>query len=87
MSFRPVKSETLATSTMKGAGVQLHRAFGFHKPREFDPFLLFDDFRGDHPSQFTYRAFQRCSCCFVLAHAPRAKFTMGPHDACYSRQS
>ena len=52
MSFRPVKSETLATPTMEGAGVQLHRAFGFHKPREFDPFLLFDDFRGDHPSQF-----------------------------------
>tara|TARA_R110001583_G_scaffold189416_1_gene352407 strand:- start:145676 stop:146521 length:846 start_codon:yes stop_codon:yes gene_type:complete len=30
----------------------LYRAFGFHKPREFDPFLLFDDFRNDDPAQF-----------------------------------
>ena len=52
MTFRPVKSETLAQPTMEGAGVHLHRAFGFHNPSAFDPFLLFDDFRGDHPSQF-----------------------------------
>ncbi|MDA9176327.1 pirin family protein [Alphaproteobacteria bacterium] len=52
MTFRPVKSETLAQPTMEGAGVHLHRAFGFHNPSAFDPFLLFDDFRGEHPSQF-----------------------------------
>lgn len=52
MTFRPVKSETLAQPTMEGAGVHLHRAFGFHNPSAFDPFLLFDDFRGDHPSAF-----------------------------------
>lgn len=52
MTFRPVKSETLAQPTLEGAGVHLHRAFGFHNPSAFDPFLLFDDFRGDHPSQF-----------------------------------
>jgi len=52
VTFRPVKSETLAQPTMEGAGVHLHRAFGFHNPSAFDPFLLFDDFRGDHPSQF-----------------------------------
>ena len=52
MSFRPVKSETLAQPTLEGAGVHLHRAFGFHNPSAFDPFLLFDDFRGDHPSSF-----------------------------------
>jgi redox-sensitive bicupin YhaK (pirin superfamily) len=37
---------------MEGAGVHLYRAFGFHKPREFDPFLLFDDFRNDDPKLF-----------------------------------
>jgi redox-sensitive bicupin YhaK (pirin superfamily) len=37
---------------MEGAGVKLHRAFGFHDPSELDPFLLFDDFRNDRPQDF-----------------------------------
>jgi redox-sensitive bicupin YhaK (pirin superfamily) len=37
---------------MEGAGVKLHRAFGFHDPSELDPFLLFDDFRNEHPRDF-----------------------------------
>jgi len=37
---------------MEGAGVKLHRAFGFHDPSELDPFLLFDDFRNDRPEDF-----------------------------------
>ena len=53
MSIRPVKREILAQPTMEGAGVHLHRAFGFHDPKENDPFLLFDDFRGDHPSKYS----------------------------------
>lgn len=52
MSIRPVKSEHLAQPTMEGAGVHLHRAFGFHDPKALDPFLLFDDFRNNEPSQF-----------------------------------
>lgn len=52
MSIRPVKSEHLAQPTMEGAGVHLHRAFGFHDPKALDPFLLFDDFRNDDPAQF-----------------------------------
>ncbi len=40
--------------TVEGAGVHLRRAFGFGLEREFDPFLLLDDFRGDEPS--LYRA-------------------------------
>ena len=52
MSFRPVKSETLAQPTLEGAGVNLHRAFGFHNPSAFDPFLLFDDFRNEDPEKF-----------------------------------
>ncbi|MXU66581.1 pirin family protein [Oceanomicrobium pacificus] len=52
MSFRPVKSERVAQPTLEGAGVHLHRAFGFGDPSELDPFLLFDDFRNDVPEAF-----------------------------------
>lgn len=53
MSFRSVKSTTQATPTIEGAGVKLHRAFGFHNPEMFDPYLLFDDFRGDNRADFS----------------------------------
>jgi redox-sensitive bicupin YhaK (pirin superfamily) len=37
---------------MEGAGVKLQRAFGFGKTKEFDPFLLLDDFRNDRPEDY-----------------------------------
>jgi redox-sensitive bicupin YhaK (pirin superfamily) len=37
---------------MEGAGVKLHRGFGFGETTEFDPFLLFDDFRNERPEDF-----------------------------------
>jgi redox-sensitive bicupin YhaK (pirin superfamily) len=37
---------------MEGAGVKLRRAFGFGETSEFDPFLLFDDFRNDRPDDY-----------------------------------
>jgi quercetin 2,3-dioxygenase len=37
---------------MEGAGVKLHRGFGFGDTTEFDPFLLFDDFRNDRPADY-----------------------------------
>jgi redox-sensitive bicupin YhaK (pirin superfamily) len=37
---------------MEGAGGHLHRAFGFQNPDEFDPFLLFDDFRNEIPEHY-----------------------------------
>lgn len=52
MSIRPVSSTTHAVPTMEGAGVKLHRAFGFNEPEKFDPFLLFDDFRNEHPADY-----------------------------------
>lgn len=52
MSIRPVKSVSQAKPTMEGAGVHLHRAFGFRDTEEFDPFLLFDDFRNDIPDDY-----------------------------------
>lgn len=52
MSLRPVLETRKAQAAMEGAGVHLHRAFGFHDPSELDPFLLFDDFRNDDPRFF-----------------------------------
>lgn len=56
MSIRPVTETRLAQPTMEGAGVYLHRAFGFTDPTECDPFLLFDDFRNERPEDY-YRGF------------------------------
>jgi redox-sensitive bicupin YhaK (pirin superfamily) len=36
----------------EGAGVKLHRAFGFADTEAFDPFLLLDDFRNDNPDDY-----------------------------------
>jgi redox-sensitive bicupin YhaK (pirin superfamily) len=52
MSIRPVTQISQAQPTLEGAGVHLHRAFGFHEPEALDPFLLFDDFRNDRPEHF-----------------------------------
>ncbi|WP_435311664.1 pirin family protein [Primorskyibacter sedentarius] len=52
MSLRPTLETRKATATMEGAGVHLHRAFGFQDPSELDPFLLFDDFRNDVPEHY-----------------------------------
>ena len=52
MSIRPIKHSLIAQPTTEGAGVRLHRAFGFGNTSEFDPFLLFDDFRNDRPHDY-----------------------------------
>ena len=52
MSIRPVKRIIESTPTVEGAGVKLRRAFGFGDTTEFDPFLLFDDFRNDRPDDY-----------------------------------
>src|SRR3954452_11609760 len=52
MSVRPVKSVRQAAPAVEGAGVKLQRAFGFGATDEFDPFLLFDDFRNDQPADY-----------------------------------
>ena len=52
MSIRPVSRIVTAKPTLEGAGVKLHRGFGFGNTSEFDPFLLFDDFRGDRPADY-----------------------------------
>jgi len=52
MSIRPVKHVSESQPTMEGAGVHLRRAFGFGKTSDFDPFLLFDDFRNERPDDY-----------------------------------
>ena len=47
MSLRPVKKIIQTKPTLEGAGVKLQRAFGFGKTKDFDPFLLLDDFRNE----------------------------------------
>jgi redox-sensitive bicupin YhaK (pirin superfamily) len=52
MSIRPVKKIIQSKPTLEGAGVHLRRAFGFGDTKEFDPFLLLDDFRNDNPEEY-----------------------------------
>jgi len=52
MSIRPVKSIIQSQPTIEGAGVKLRRAFGFGDTGDFDPFLLLDDFRNEHPQDY-----------------------------------
>lgn len=52
MSLRPILETRAAQPHTEGAGVKLHRAFGFQDPPELDPFLLFDDFRNENPEDY-----------------------------------
>src|SRR5918995_1860240 len=52
MSVRPVKQVIHPKPTLEGAGVRLQRGFGFGDTTEFDPFLLFDDFRNENPADY-----------------------------------
>ncbi len=52
MTVRPVARLIKAKPTLEGAGVHLHRAFGFGDTTEYDPFLLLDDFRNDIPEDY-----------------------------------
>lgn len=53
MTFRPVTATSRAQPTMEGAGVHLHRVFGFGDPALTDPFLMMDDFRNDDPRLYS----------------------------------
>ena len=52
MSLRPTLETRRAIPAMEGAGVKIHRVFGFQDPTELDPFLMMDDFRNDRPEDF-----------------------------------
>ena len=52
MSIRPINRILESKPTMEGAGVKLRRAFGFGDTKDYDPFLLFDDFRNENPEDY-----------------------------------
>ena len=52
MTFRPIVETTKAQPAMEGAGVHLHRVFGFGDTTQTDPFLMMDDFRNDVPAHY-----------------------------------
>jgi redox-sensitive bicupin YhaK (pirin superfamily) len=52
MTVRDIRLVRPSRETLEGAGVHLRRAFGSGDEALFDPFLLLDDFRGDHPSLY-----------------------------------
>ena len=49
---RTVKQIIAGRPVREGAGVHLHRIFGFQEAPRFDPFLLLDDFRSDTPDHY-----------------------------------
>ncbi|QEG00623.1 Quercetin 2,3-dioxygenase [Stieleria maiorica] len=51
-NVRQPKRITTSRPLVEGAGVHLHRGFGFGETEPFDPFLLFDDFRNEDPERY-----------------------------------
>ena len=51
-ALRNVAKITTAKPHIEGAGVHLHRGFGFGETAPYDPFLLLDDFRNDDPRKY-----------------------------------
>jgi redox-sensitive bicupin YhaK (pirin superfamily) len=49
---RSIKKVVTAKPHIEGAGVHLHRGFGFGETAPYDPFLLFDDFRNERPEDY-----------------------------------
>ena len=86
MSLRPVKRVIQSKPTLEGAGVHLRRAFGFGNTTDFDPFLLLDDFRNDHPEDYLpgfpwhpHRGIETIT--YVLAGTVEHGDSMGNHGA------
>ncbi|MDP3479320.1 MAG: pirin family protein [Desulfoprunum sp.] len=52
MTIRTLRRVSPSKPTLEGAGVHLKRAFGFHDTKDYDPFLLLDDFRSDRPEHY-----------------------------------
>lgn len=52
MSLRMIKKTLRVQPTVEGAGVHLHRAFGYNEVPAFDPFLLLDDFSSPNSDEY-----------------------------------
>jgi redox-sensitive bicupin YhaK (pirin superfamily) len=53
MKFRTIDKILQSKMTTEGAGVLLHRVFGFDELGLLDPFLLLDHFGSDNPDDYT----------------------------------
>ena len=51
-SLRNINKVWTSRPTIEGAGVHLKRAFGNNEVPLFDPFLMLDDFRSNHPDHY-----------------------------------
>jgi quercetin 2,3-dioxygenase len=49
---RATKAVYTGEPVTEGAGVRLHRVFGYFEAPDLDPFLMLDDFRSDTPAHF-----------------------------------
>lgn len=84
MSLRPVKQIVETKPTIEGAGVKLQRAFGFGQTKEFDPFLLLDDFRNEREEDYVagfpwhpHRGIETIT--YVLAGTVEHRDSLGNH--------
>ncbi len=51
-TMRSVRMILTRQPTIEGAGVRLHRVFGYSQVPMFDPFLMLDDFRSNTPGDY-----------------------------------
>lgn len=51
-NLRTIREVYKAKAAIEGAGVHLHRGFGYPELPKFDPFLLFDDFSSENPADY-----------------------------------
>ncbi|MBF0384504.1 MAG: pirin family protein [Candidatus Omnitrophica bacterium] len=49
---RKIKKVFKGKPMIEGAGVRIKRGFGYDQVPQFDPFLMFDDFRNDDPEHY-----------------------------------
>ncbi len=50
--IRKIREIITGNPVTEGAGVKLHRVFGYYEEPKFDPFLLLDDFGSDNPDDY-----------------------------------
>jgi redox-sensitive bicupin YhaK (pirin superfamily) len=51
-NVRKIRKVWKSRPTIEGAGVRLHRGFGFYQMPLLDPFLLLDDFHSNNPADY-----------------------------------